>query len=305
MTVVPARPAATGAILIILSLMVIPGEVFAWGSEGHRLVCAIAERSLSARGEAFLREVSGDGRYLPGGELPFAESCLWPDKVKYGSRKGSFDDHFINVPADATGLDIRRDCSAFRCLPVAIQRSMVYLSGSPESKRGKGRRAAALRFLGHYIGDLHQPLHVSHGEDLGGNRIRVTWFEQTSNLHSVWDQDMMRKAGLSWPESLEMLMQEDTKPGDPDIPAWLNGSLRLARERAYLHPDGKPVRSGDHLGEEYLAANLPVVIREISLAGKRLGAIIDRIAEGASLSFMTPAWQPLPYVSGERSAPAR
>jgi hypothetical protein len=90
----------------------------------------------------------------------------------------------------------------FDCFLVGIQRFSQYLALQPSSSsREKERRVLALRFLGHFVGDLHQPLHTGFTEDLGGNRIDVHFVDanghqQTDNLHAVWDGQVLRRAGL-------------------------------------------------------------------------------------------------------------
>ncbi|MFP6808604.1 MAG: S1/P1 nuclease [Pseudomonadales bacterium] len=261
-------------------------EAKAWGGDGHQLVCSIAENNLSARGKSFLNRVVRQGESLKGGVMSFPESCLWPDKVKYSSRKDTYEHHFLNVPRASSTIDLSRDCPHLSCLPVGIQRSISYLVGEPGGERERGRQAAALRYLGHYIGDLHQPLHVSNKYDWGGNKIKVRWFGKNTNLHSVWDREIMAKINLTYPESLTFMLAQKASPGNLDVMRWMGDSLHLARENAYKRPNGKLIVNNDELGDAYFDTNKPVVIQQLLLAGHRLAMIINEIAAGRTISVI-------------------
>ncbi len=272
--------------VLLLATALLPPQVRAWGYEGHRLVCGIAESYLTTKGKSFLKKVSARGQYLKGGELSFPESCVWPDEVKYSSRKDTYDYHFLNVDPGALDVDLSRDCPGLSCLPVGIQRSLNYLQLTPGSKREKGRQAAALRYLGHYIGDLHQPLHISHQQDWGGNKIKVLWFGKETNLHSVWDSKILDRIGLNHPRSIGFMLAKEVDPGEIDIMRWVHESLVKARHDAYRHRDGSMIKMGDSLADQYFSTNKPIVIQQLVLAGRRLAMIINTIATGESVSFL-------------------
>lgn len=258
-------------------LWCLPGTVFAWSQQGHRLVCELAEKQLTARGHQFVESITAMGRHLDGETPSFPEACLWPDEARYGNYRGSYEMHFINIPAGADEIDLGRDCAALDCIVAAIQRSLVYLSRPATSEREKARKAAALRFLGHFVGDLHQPLHVSHGEDWGGNRIKVTWFGEATNLHRVWDHHIVNRAGLEKIASLGALVPD---PGPTDILSWMHETFILARQKAYKGPDERKIVAGDELGQAYLHHARPVVASQLAKAGVRLGTLLNRLASG-------------------------
>ncbi|MFT4714380.1 MAG: hypothetical protein ACJAVI_005686 [Candidatus Azotimanducaceae bacterium] len=135
-------------------------KTFAWGAEGHRLICALAEEQLSPAAKTMLSETLQMGEFLDGnGSEDFPEACLWADKSKYTT---TYEQHSINAPRAANSV------------VSTIQQNLVYLSRSAKGKREKARKAAALRFLAHFVADLHQPLDVGNGEDWGGNKIALT-----------------------------------------------------------------------------------------------------------------------------------
>lgn len=267
---------------ILLSSALIGDSAMAWGSEGHRIVCRLAYDRLSDEARAFVDETLALGVLLDGnGDNDFAEACNWPDEAKYNDYRGSYEQHFINVPRRAKSIRFARDCAAMDCIAVGIQRSLTYLARPAEGDREKARKAAAMRFLGHFVGDLHQPLHVSHAEDWGGNRIKVTFFDERTNLHAIWDVGILERAGITYPASLDLLAGAKTEFGSRNVLDWMRESLRLARSHAYAGIDGKPIKSGDALGDAYFERSKPVVIEQLATAGRRLAYLIERLADGS------------------------
>lgn len=224
--------------------------------------------------------ILAEGGDLKDGVVDFPRACLWPDDVKYSTRQGTYEHHFINVPDDAQTVDLIRDCSAVNCIAVGVQQSLNYLAREVDGKRDVTRRAAALRFLGHYIGDLHQPLHVGNASDWGGNKIKVRWFKKDSNLHAVWDYEMPDQMQLIHPDGIKLLRNVAHESTDGSVLNWLDESLALGRSHAYVNARGNPVESGDKLGADYLDRNRSVVIARMSLAGTRLARMLNQIADG-------------------------
>lgn len=253
----------------------------AWGNEGHLLVCGLAEQYLSPKGKAFVTKTLAMGEYLDGDSKDdLASACLWPDKAKYADYKGTYEQHYLNVPRDAKSIDLARDCAALDCIAVGVQRSLTYLSRPAQGEREKARKAAALRFLGHYIADLHQPLHVSNAEDWGGNKIKVKWFGDDTNLHAVWDSGIIEHAGMKYPGSVSRLVGLNPAVGSTNVLEWMRESFRLARTYAYPGMDGKPIKSGDVIGKDYYLRSLPIVKNQLAKAGIRLAWLINQLAEG-------------------------
>jgi hypothetical protein len=274
------------AVLVVAGLvgLIYAETSLAWGKDGHQLVCAQAEQSLTPTGKRWLNKVMAGGKELDDAERKhfgrsFALSCLWPDDAKYSDYKGSYEQHFINVPSDANTVDMARDCTALDCIIVGIQRALSYLAQPVDGRRQRARAAAALRFLGHYIGDLHQPLHVSNAADWGGNKIKVTWFSEDSNLHRVWDVGLLAKDGLDYPAAMVSLtVGAEQVASSKDVLEWMNESLRVARRHAYKHR-GVLIASGAALGADYVRANSPIAKRQIELAAGRLAGLINGLAD--------------------------
>jgi len=266
------------AVLLILSPV---DKAFAWSADGHRLICAMAEAKLTLEAKAMLSETLRMGEFLDNNaDEDFAEACLWPDKARHTTHKGSYEEHFINVPRSADTVDLARDCEALNCVATAIQKNLVYLSRDAQGKREKARKAAALRFLAHFVGDLHQPLHVGNGEDWGGNKIKVNWYGKKANLHGIWDYEILTKAGITYPDSLEYLQKIVPEDNESNMLAWIRTSFHLARNIAYKDTEGDLIVSGDTLGDTYFLRAKPIVISQISLASRRLAYLLNELAAG-------------------------
>lgn len=268
-------------ILLLTVTVLRPAHAYAWGEEGHRLICGLALTYLSDDGKKFVKDTLALGKDLDGnGKNDFPDACLWADKVKYTTYQGTYEEHFLNVPSNQQHIDFAKDCAAMDCIAVGIQRSLVYLSEPAESKREKGRKAAALRFLGHLIGDLHQPLHISNAEDRGGNLIKVDWFGKPTNLHAIWDAGIIEHAGLTYPDGMKRLAALKETVGSTNVLEWMRESFQLAREKAYKDSNGKEIRSGARLGADYYRRSEPIVTHQLAKAAVRLAYLINLLAAG-------------------------
>jgi hypothetical protein len=239
----------------------------AWGPEGHRAVAIIAEKNLKPGTLVAIRALLGPYDTL-------AAESVWADDIREEHPEtGPW--HYIDIPLSASRLDMARDCREANCVVGKIQEFESVLknkSADPASRRD------ALKFLIHFVGDLHQPLHCEDNGDKGGNTIQVIFFGQPMNLHSVWDGGILRREklfGLKLATDLESRITSNEKA------AWTHGTMAdwameghtLAVQVAY----GKlPHEATPSLGEEYFNAALPIVDLQIEKAGIRLAALLNQ-----------------------------
>lgn len=265
------------ALLLVLAPPAASDARTAWGADGHRLVCEIAWRHLTPEAKALIR------RLRAGEAGTFAESCTWADEIR-GDRPETYNYHFINIPPRQAGMNMARDCGdrARRCAPWAIRHYAVILADSTQPPE---QRLEAMKFVGHFVGDLHQPLHAGRPEDLGGNRVMATFFgddgtaERPMQLHSIWDNGILRRAGLRWPASADNLVAaintvEVSAWANSDVVGWTNESYRIDEEFVYT------AASGSHLGDAYYSRALPIVKMRLRQAGIRLAHILNEAARG-------------------------
>ncbi|XP_022715969.1 endonuclease 4-like isoform X3 [Durio zibethinus] len=174
----------------ILVLMQLVHGVVGWGKDGHYAVCKIAEAYLTEDALVTVKELLPDSA---GGEL--ASVCSWADDIKwYYKWHWTSPLHYVDTPDFKCNYQYCRDChdSAGHkdsCVTGAIfnytkQHFSAYQGYDPQLKYNL---TEALMFLAHFVGDVHQPLHVGFTGDLGGNTITVRWYHRKTNLHHVWD----------------------------------------------------------------------------------------------------------------------
>ncbi len=235
----------------------------AWGWDGHRIVCALAWDELTPPLRAKISNIL-DG----GGRDVFAESCLWADDV-IRWRKETATWHYLNVPEGTTKVDLARDCAAPNSC--AVEQIGLHAAGlrSPHA-------LDELRFAAHFVGDIHQPLHVSYAADRGGNQIKGTFDGLDSNMHAVWDYNMLDSTHRTWPEIATDLHGRIT---DAQRAAWAAGTpIDWANESLAITLSA-PV--GYHayeppfvFGADYAKTNLPTVYQQIEKAGVRLAKVL-------------------------------
>ena len=177
------------ALFVAVSLVISRPVVPTWSAAGHEVICEIAWMRLGDDARAMVRDVAGlESR------ADFAESCVWADRVRRTTHRHTASYHYVNIPPDRSGFDMERDCShpERRCVTWAVRRYAEVLHDRTASRETRGE---ALKFLAHFVGDIHQPLHAGYADDLGGNRVAVNFFGDARNLHSVWDGAIVARGG--------------------------------------------------------------------------------------------------------------
>ncbi len=206
------------------------------------------------------------------GNESLADASTWPDEIRR-ERKHTAPWHYANPAPGSDGFDLERDCPKEGCVVGAI---IKYSHVLRDKKASRLERIEALKFLVHFVGDVHQPLHLGRARDRGGNDIKVTFFEDNTNLHSVWDSGMIRRTKKGWTEyatelSAKITPQQRAQYGTLDPVAWATESHKLAHSNAY------PVPKDGRIGQGYLNKNIPVVNDRLSMAGVRLAALLNVI----------------------------
>jgi len=250
-------------LVAILALFASSLPALAWGPIGHRAVGQIAEERLSAKAQQAVHGLLGDES--------LAEASLWADQIRSDDQwRVSSPWHYVNIPDGQTYNRARRDRDGD--VIEALERFVAVLHFDGSSREDK---IAALKFIAHFVGDIHQPLHVGRASDRGGNEIRVSWFGKSSNLHRVWDSEVISRQRLS-PRSLVRTLE--SRPSR-EVEAWRRDSpMTWADESMALRPLVYNMR-GTGLGRAYLREAGPVVEERLVQAGVRLAAVLDAIFE--------------------------
>jgi hypothetical protein len=218
----------------------IPGQAFAWGPDGHRIVCRIAYQLLDSASRNEIQRLTSLYGTPDGGRFTFfTDGCLFPDEARSKARDNvpgwdKYDAfeiwHFLNVPRTTHGIE--DDHCDGNCVLTGIAHHAERLRTASTDEA----RAEALFFLGHWVGDIHQPLHISYTDDRGGNQIQPIHggFYLSGHLHGVWDSGIIGKAvgTVGWRIYADRLAREITPAesatwvGGPPI-SWAQESYNL------------------------------------------------------------------------------
>jgi len=265
----------SGALALV---MLIPGVASAWWDIDHKTICEEALSQLSLDVRASVVELL---------DRPFPDACVWADNIKR-TRPETRPWHYRNSFPGVETIEqtaVPKDGDALSALKQQIN---VLTSAAP-----KQQRREALMWIGHLVGDLHQPFHVAYAEDLGGNRVYLTLpphlqrllGEQRDrvNMHAIWDglisryfgylSDQDPAAAARIREASNAATDWQTQPSlNPND--WANESIAILNTpaAAYLKPYRLAV-----LTEEYLLAHAPTVITRRQLASRRLALLVTAL----------------------------
>ncbi len=259
----------------ILTALAVATPAFAWGPQGHRVIAKVAEDRLSPAAKAAVRDLLHDGDTL-------ADVANWADHEGHDAVPASASWHFINVPiATRTfeGREVRGDGNV-------IVKIKQYRKVLDDKTKPKAERSRALLFLGHFVADVHQPMHVGDNNDRGGNLTQVQFFGEGTNLHRVWDSDLIRHIGgndRAWVDRVERAITPAAVKAwsGKAVDDWADESLQAAK-LAYRATEGAPkaVPSGVVLGPDYLKRTEPILLEQMARASVRLADELNAIFPG-------------------------
>ncbi len=234
-----------------------------WGVTGHRTVGDIAQNHLSKKAKKQINEL------LQGNGLAFVST--FGDEIKSDNKyKKFYTWHYVNFPFDSKYED--SDKNKDGDIVSGINFCIEILKNKNASREDK---IFYLKFLVHLIGDLHQPLHVGRSEDKGGNDIKVKWHFKKSNLHRVWDSDMIESWNMSYSElvkNAKLLSKEQIKSTQQGtILDWTYESQKLAK-KVYASAS-----MDEKLSYRYSYDHFTTVRSQLQKAGLRLAKVLNDI----------------------------
>lgn len=249
-------------VLLISSISVFSTDD-TWGPTGHRATGKIAEKHLSRRAKRKINKL------LQGESLAFVST--YADQIKSDKKFNKFYAwHYVNMPFDQTYETSTKNPKGD--LVTGIQHCIKVLKDKNSSIADK---RFYLKFLVHLIGDLHQPLHIGRKEDKGGNTIQVRWFNKGTNLHRVWDEDMIEEWNMSYIE----LANNAKRLSDDEIDAIKEGTVLdwVAEGHQLTKKVYNSVEAGQKLRYRYSYIYFPVVREQLQKGGIRLAKILNDI----------------------------
>jgi hypothetical protein len=257
---------------LVVSLSFIPcSAAFGWGPEGHRISVRIAEGYLTPQARAVVAELLG--------KQSMTDVATWADEVRQTPEyEWSNGLHGARVPDDAAVFKLDRDC-AKGCAVSAILKFTRVLE---DRNAGRKEKVDALKFLVHFVVDLHQPLHVPSTRPSGKQPDKVEFFAQPTTLHKVWDTLIITHTGKEWPAYAEELRDRITPrqfakwSACTDPAEWATESHAAAVRYAYDLPEDA------RIGQAYCDRAIPVINKRLSMAGVRLAARLNAIFRTAT-----------------------
>ncbi|WP_138431521.1 S1/P1 nuclease [Fodinibius saliphilus] len=233
-----------------------------WGANGHRIVGDIAADYLNPEAKEAVDRVLGP--------TSMAIASTWMDRIKSDpAYDHTHSWHWVTIPDGMTYAETEKNPDGD--LINTIRTIVRELKSGALNKQEEQEN---LKMLIHLIGDIHQPLHVGTGKDRGGNSTKVEWFYEESNLHRVWDSEMIKDRKLSYTEfstAINHPTNEQLKDWqDSGVLDWARESMKL-REQVYDLPDDRQI------GYEYSYRNYELLNKRLLKAGVRLAGVLNEI----------------------------
>ena len=316
------RPAHCVYILVALLTMASAPSASAWGCKGHQTVALIAEKHLSPEAKQFVQKILSENpidpklsRYCGSTTHDLmADASTWADDVRPERKNGPW--HYIDVPRGTKHGPLEAYCGAEGCVTKAITEQVAILK---DKNADPAKRAEALRYVIHFVGDLHQPLHDITNADEGGNCVPLKYLRRnpcehnhsySPNLHNIWDSAILERDAegadaAEYADTLDALFasnEEALQKVGVHLDDWVWEGFDIAESVVYgnltpriaIEPN-VPVHTctddnniGDRLFRQKLAADeayqqkaAPIVEKRIAQAGVRLAMILNEAGKPA------------------------
>ncbi len=243
-------------------------QALAWGNEGHRVVAEIAEQYLEPNTVSQVRDLLAIEN-----TTSLASISTWADQIR-PQRRATAPWHYVDIQITEPIYDAHRDCADENCVIAKIDQFAKVLG---DRTALPAQRLEALKFVVHFVGDLHQPFHVADNHDRGGNEVVVTFNGRKTNLHAVWDTALLAPAIQGDERAYALKLNRSIFPAH--IEAWKSGSIvdwtndthAFAVRTVY----GSLPHEGGVLPSGYAEAALPLANQQLKKAGVRLSGLLN------------------------------
>ena len=256
---------------IFLFVILFFSNAYGWGVLGHKIIANLAEATLTPQAKSEMAKL------LPNQKL--ADIATWADQVRYSTEyKYTASWHFADIPDGETYETAEHNPQGDVVQALEKQIELLKDKQTPAKER-----IEALKFITHFMGDIHQPLHVGRPEDRGGNMVKVVYNGKTVNLHSLWDNRFIAEQvtgldkGIPFHpdkaiEDFSLQLLTTAHPFDPLIPGFpltdiVNEDMAF-RQDIYDYKDNV-------IDEEYAKKAREIVARRLYLGGERLGSVLN------------------------------
>lgn len=250
-----------------VTLALISSAAFSWGPQGHMIVAQLAENHLTPAAKASVKRILRNAT--------LASVSNWADAVK-GKPEWSHTKtwHFVTIEDGQTYSTSEHSHEGD--VVSAISELVKVLR---DQKASPSDKENALKFIVHFVGDIHQPLHVGRGDDRGGNEIRLTFEGKGTNLHALWDTIMIQKQPMDYSQYANTLDPQGKMDEPYDLSAFSFSQIirecMSARSEIYnfRNISDAPIK----LEAAYYQRNLALMNQQLLSGGKRLATLLNDI----------------------------
>jgi hypothetical protein len=252
--------------VVIALFFSLPKHSLAWGKDGHQMTANIAWYFLDENSRQII------SKYLHG--IKFAQAGTWMDDMR--------SDSYYNYMRTWHYIDFEKD-SVYR--PTAEKNALTVLNAAviglqhPENLKDRDIKTDILLIF-HLVGDFHQPLHTGYASDKGGNSVDVSFLKGSTNLHHVWDSDIIDEKEIKMEDCIKLYStlsaDEVAKIKQIKIMQWMRESRALLND-VYDFKDGK-------IDQAYVDKNAEIIKMQLLKGGLRLASILEMAAKALSAS---------------------
>jgi hypothetical protein len=255
----------------LLSLIIVPVcfILVSWGVTGHRAIGKIAENHLTPKAKAAVQDLLGTES--------MADVSTWADQIRMKEEfKYTTPWHYINLPLGLSYSEFKQKVENMTednvYSAVLKQEKLLTDKDTPREKK-----IEALKYIVHFVGDLHQPMHISRAEDQGGNKIQLNYDDKGTNLHSLWDTRLIEHQGLNYEQLAakygDVPAEQAKEWQHAPLITWMWESYQIS-SKLYAEVDQMKDRKID---STYYAQHIPVIDVRIQQAGLRLAGMLNNI----------------------------
>jgi hypothetical protein len=272
-------------LLLALLLALLPAPAAAWWEYGHHTIARIAMAEVEPRTRTEILRLLRQSRLLDTPTCPSAtpeQASVWADCIRGMRDRFNYTApwHYQNVNV-CQPFDPATACRDGNCVSAQVERQVRLLKDRSLPTR---ERVAALAFLIHFVGDMHQPLHAGDRDDLGGNRFQAYYSRIRSNLHSIWDGYLAERA-ISTPAAdargllSELSAEQRAAESAGSVTDWARQAWEASRDFAYggvlADPCAEQPAEPPVITQDKIRQLIPVVRRQVQRGGLRLARLLD------------------------------
>ena len=255
-------------LIVFAVLFAVPFYSLAWGVLGHRIVGEIADSYLNPKARAELKKILGNES--------IAMASNWGDFVKSDSTYDYlYNWHFINLKEGLTDAELqaflKKDTS------INLYTRINFLVKELKNKQlSAEKKRVYVKLLIHFVADAHQPMHTARREDLGGNRVKVLWFNNPTNLHAVWDEALINFQQLSYTEYTRAInfttQSQRLSWQQQPVSQWIGESYRISQN---LYKE--ITEENQKLSYKYNFLHINTVNDRLLKGGVRLAGLLNQL----------------------------